>query len=103
MGTSPSGATNVGSSTTGSGLDIKKEDDGFMVGSPMKRQRASVAEFDADIKTRLGRDVANSSGAIGKIMGPAEQTQPSTTDLNPTGLQFGGALSKPSVDDDEEL
>ncbi|EXJ87971.1 hypothetical protein A1O1_04898 [Capronia coronata CBS 617.96] len=103
LGTSPSGAINIGNSMTGPGLDVKREDDSFMVGSPMKRQRASVAEYDDDIKTRLGSGVSTSSGTIGEITGSVGRSQQSTTDSNPSGLQFGGALAKGPIDDDEEL
>ncbi|KAL2436566.1 hypothetical protein ABEF95_012179 [Exophiala dermatitidis] len=102
LGTSPSGTNNGGIPVPGSTLDIKKEDDSFMLGSPMKRQRASVAEFDDDIKTRLASGL---SSAMNQITGSSEQSQPPTTmDVNPSGLQFGGALVKgPAADDDEEL
>ncbi|EXJ86658.1 hypothetical protein A1O3_03611 [Capronia epimyces CBS 606.96] len=102
MGTSPSGAINAGSSVNGPGMDIKKEDDSFMLGSPMKRHRASVAEFDDDIKTRLGAGMSTTTGTIGEIMGSAEQPQLSTAESTATGLQLGGALLKGSVDDDDE-
>ncbi|KIX03306.1 uncharacterized protein Z518_06858 [Rhinocladiella mackenziei CBS 650.93] len=103
LGTSPSGTMNVGTSVMGTALDVKKEDESFMVGSPMKRQRASVAEFDEDIKKRLGGGVSTSSNTIGEILGSSGQSQPTAATTNPSGLQFGGALVKEPMEDDDEL
>ncbi|KIW65830.1 hypothetical protein PV04_08051 [Phialophora macrospora] len=103
LGTSPGGMA-IGSGGLSTSLEVTKEDDGFMVGSPMKRQRASVAEFDVDIQNRLGSGLSASSGTIGEILGSSGTTQPSATNSNPSGLQFGGTLVKgPKDDDDEEL
>lgn len=99
LGTSPSG---FNSSALGTSLDTKKEEESFMVGSPMKRQRASVAEFDEDIKRRLGTGLSASSSTIGEVLGSG-QPQSSSTTTNPSGLQFGGALVKEPVQDDDEL
>ena len=80
-------------------IDVKKEDD-FMVGSPLKKQRSSMADFDDDFKRRLQRGLA--AGNIGEILGSGPDVKPSAS-----GLQFGGALNKKrpqaNDDDDEEL
>ncbi|EXJ57232.1 hypothetical protein A1O7_07579 [Cladophialophora yegresii CBS 114405] len=104
LGTSPRG-TATGSGGLSTSLEVTKEDESFMVGSPMKRQRASVAEFDLDIKNRLGSGLSASSGTIGEVLGSSGTDQPNNaTSPNPSGLQFGGALVKePKADDDEEL
>ena len=99
LGTSPS-VNN--SSAFGTSLDTKQEEESFMVGSPMKRQRASVAEVDEEIKRRLGGGMSVSSGTIGEVLGSG-QPQSSTTTTNPSGLQFGGALVKEPIGDDDEL
>jgi hypothetical protein len=99
LGTSPSG---FNSSALGTSLDTKKEEESFMVGSPMKRQRASVAEFDEDIKRRLGTGLSTSANTIGEVLGSG-QPQSSSTTTNPSGLQFGGVLVKEPVQDDDEL
>lgn len=77
-------------------VDIKKEDD-FMVGSPLKKQRSSMADFDDDFKRRLQRGLA--AQAIGDVLGS------SSKETQPGGLQFGGALSKDktTTDDNDEL
>ena len=103
-------------SVPGAAVDAAKEEESFMVGSPMKRQRASVAEFDEDVKKRLGGGLAASASTIGEVIGlgmqPSSQPQPTSlpemdTAPNPSGLQFGGVLQKPStstaIDDDDEL
>ncbi|KAL6246818.1 hypothetical protein RBB50_006125 [Rhinocladiella similis] len=100
LGTSP-GTSNFGN---GAGQSLKSEDESFMVGSPMKRQRASVAEFDADIQSRLMGGVPASAATIGEALGSSGTAQAASEGSNPSGLQFGGALQKPSaMDDDEEL
>lgn len=104
LGTSPSGAISIGTAGMSTGLEAKKEDDSFLVGSPMKRQRASVAEFDDDIKRRLGASLSTSAGTIGGILGTSGASQPTTTNTGLAGLQFGGALvKKEATNDDEEL
>lgn len=102
LGTSP-GAFNIGGAGLSASLDVKKEEESFMVGSPMKRQRASVAEYDEDIKKRLGGPMATSSGTIGEVLGSSGPSQSTATASKPSGLQFGGALVKQPVGDDEEL
>ena len=100
LGTSP-GGMGIGSGGLSTSLETKKEDDSFMVGSPMKKHRASVAEFDADIQNRLGTTF---SGTISEVLGSPETTKANENTSNPSGLQFGGALVKePKPDDDEEL
>lgn len=100
LGTSP-GTSTLGN---GAGQSLKSEDESFMVGSPMKRQRASVAEFDADIQGRLMGGVPASAATIGEALGSSGAAQAASEGSNPSGLQFGGALQKPSaMDEDEEL
>ncbi|KIW10616.1 hypothetical protein PV08_11580 [Exophiala spinifera] len=100
LGTSP-GTSNF---VNGVAQSLKSEDESFMVGSPMKRQRASVAEFDGDIKGRLMGGVPASAATIGEALGSAGAPQAASDASNPSGLQFGGALQKSSAtDDDEEL
>jgi len=101
LGTSPSNMSAT-PFALGAAVDVKKEADDFMVGSPLKKQRASVADFDDDIKTRLASSMTV-PGTIGEALGPSGLPQPATT--NPSGLQFGGTLVKKEEtnDDDEEL
>ena len=66
--------------------EIKKEDD-FMVGSPLKKQRSSMGDFDDDFKRRLQKGMA--SGTIGEVLGSGEKSSGA-----PSGLQFGGSLQK---------
>ena len=77
-------------------VEIKQEED-FMVGSPLKKQRSSMADFDDDFKRRLQRGLASSN--IGEVLGSGPELKPS-----PSGLQFGGSLTKkrPQTDDDDE-
>ena len=76
--------------------DMKKEDD-FMVGSPLKKQRSSMADFDDDFKRRLQRGLA--AQAIGDVLGSGAK------DTGLPALQFGESLSKKPADkaDDDEL
>ena len=79
-------------------LEVKKEDE-FMVGSPLKKQRSSMADFDDDFKRRLQRGLA--AGNIGEVLGSGSDLKPAAS-----GLQFGGSLNKKrpqTNDDDEEL
>lgn len=75
-------------------------DDALFVGSPMKKQRASLAGPDADIiKRRLGSAM---TGNIGEILGtasdPTEQSAPATDN----GMHhFGGAITKREPEDEE--
>ena len=75
-------------------LESKKPDD-FMVGSPLKKQRSSMADFDDDFKRRLQRGLA--AGNIGDVLGSSSEIKAS-----PSGLQFGGSLTKKKQDDDDE-
>jgi hypothetical protein len=101
-------ASNSPSSTPKLGLDalgtspaqgqlaeVKKEDE-FMVGSPLKKQRSSMADFDDDFKRRLQRGLA--AQAIGDVLGSGSK------DSGASGLQFGASLGKkPADNDDDEL
>jgi hypothetical protein len=78
-------------------VEIKKEEEAFMVGSPLKKQRSSMADFDDDFKRRIQRGLA--SGTIGDVFGSGSNTKASSS-----GLHFGGSISKSQPkDDDEEL
>lgn len=100
QGFSPPDALSIGNPTV---TDTHKDETGFMVGSPMKRQRASVAEFDDDIQKRLAGGLSTSAGSMSEALGLSGPSQPSTAASNPSGLQFGGALGQKPADDDEEL
>ena len=94
----------IGSGGLSTSLEMKKEDESFMVGSPMKRQRASMADFDEDITNRLAGGSLTSAGTIGEILESSGPSPASATNANPSGLQFGGAsVKEPRRDDDEEL
>jgi hypothetical protein len=99
LGTSPGGLA-MGGGALSTSLDTTKAEENFMVGSPMKRQRASMADFDDQIKNRLGGGLISTSGTIGEVLQSS-----GTSTANPSGLHFGGALVKEpaSADDDEEL
>lgn len=82
---------------------IQKEDD-FTVGSPLKKQRASMAGFDDSIKSRLTGSGLTSANTISEVLGSGESPDKSgTTTKASGGLQFGGTLMKQDNDDDEEL
>lgn len=100
LGTSP---INFPSSALGTSLDTKKEEESFMVGSPMKRQRASVAEFDDEIKRRLGAGSSSTASTIGEVLGSGQRQPSSSSTTNPSGIQFGGVLVKEPDQDDDEL
>jgi len=106
-GTSPPKLTGAMPAPSSSSVkdDAKKDDDGFMVGSPLKKQRASLAEFDEEIKKRLGAGLGL-PGTIGEILGDAAQAQSPQQETSNGGLQFqfGGALNKQTKsEDDDEL
>ncbi|RMD40518.1 hypothetical protein DV735_g4616, partial [Chaetothyriales sp. CBS 134920] len=72
--------------------------DEFMLGSPLKKQRSSMADFDDEFKRRLQRGLA---AGIGQVLDSSPE--PKTT---ASGLQFGDSLkTKPvdTADDDSEL
>jgi hypothetical protein len=71
--------------------------DGLLfMGSPMKKQRASMSGVDDATLTRpLGAGMAM-PGAIGEILGSIGHAQTSAED-------FGGTLVKEQDDEDEEL
>ena len=120
----PPNDTSTGANTFGSSVgagatnDVKKEDD-FQVGSPFKRQRSSMADFDQGVKERLaGSGLANASTSINELMSgalnpPAATSSTSANDTtgathNPepaafSGIKFGGSLLKKKQDDDDEL
>ncbi|KAF7503167.1 hypothetical protein GJ744_004237 [Endocarpon pusillum] len=72
------------------------------VGSPMKRQRASLAGPDADnIQRRLGRAIA---GNIGEVLGSAGDAKVKPEPIGGNGMHhFGGAIVKKEPEDEEEL
>ncbi|RMZ75413.1 hypothetical protein DV738_g5503, partial [Chaetothyriales sp. CBS 135597] len=72
--------------------------DEFMLGSPLKKQRSSMADFDDEFKRRLQRGLA---AGIGQVLGSSPE--PNATG---SGLQFGDSLKTKRVDtadDDPEL
>ncbi|KAK5102146.1 hypothetical protein LTR70_006624 [Exophiala xenobiotica] len=110
---------NIFGSSVGAGAtnDVKKEDD-FQVGSPFKRQRSSMADFDQGVKERLaGSGLANASTSINELMSGAldpSAATPSTSTNDTTGathnpepaafsgIKFGGSLLKKKQDDDDD-
>lgn len=99
------GATMFGTSVDATS-ELKKDDE-FSVGSPFKRQRSSLADFDNGLKDRLaGKGVANASTSINEIVGASNPTTTSPTN-NPepafSGIKFGGSLFKKADDNDDEL
>lgn len=93
---------------TGPSEEVKKEED-FQVGSPFKRARSSMADFDQGVKDRLANagGVTSASRGIDEIVGgsggsmSAARESPSTTG---GGLKFGGALfKKQETSDDADL
>lgn len=72
------------------------------VGSPMKRQRASLAGPEADnMQRRLGRAM---TGNIGEILGSAGDAKVKPEPVGGNGMHhFGGAIVKKEPEDEEEL
>lgn len=76
-------------------------DDAAFVGSPMKKQRASLAGPDAElIKRRLGSAM---TGNIGEILGSAGEAEAqSNNSIGDQGMHhFGGAIIKKENEDEE--
>ena len=75
-------------------------DDTSFIGSPMKKQRASLAETDADsIKRRLGVSL---TGKIGEILGSGSDGQEKRQSVSDNGMHhFGGAIAKKEPEDEE--
>ncbi|KAI9874015.1 MAG: hypothetical protein M1823_007783, partial [Watsoniomyces obsoletus] len=87
----------LSTSPSGPSLQIEsRKPEDFMIGSPLKKQRSSMADFDDDFKRRLQRGLA--AGNIGEILGWGSEPKAS-----PSGLKFGGSLNKKEPDNDEEL
>ena len=89
-------------------VDIKStntNDDSSFVGSPMKRQRASIPGFDDEtLKRRLAGGMGM-PGAIGEILGSighAHSSSASRETRKGGGLQFGGAIAKKEEESEEE-
>lgn len=80
-------------------IDGPPEDASF-VGSPMKKQRASLAETDADnIIRRLGTGM---TGNIGEILGSGNNDHHKTDSVGSNGMHhFGGAIAKKEPEDEE--
>jgi hypothetical protein len=81
-------------------------EDPSVVGSPMKRQRASVADSDTDsIQRRLGSGMAGTIGEILATSSPDPNEQPKQADPPGDGEKdhFGGVIVKKKAEDDEEL
>lgn len=77
-------------------------DDTSFVGSPMKKQRASLAGPDADVlQRRLGSAM---TGNIGEILGSAsDMKEQSDTNTENDLDHFGGAIVKKEAEDEELL
>lgn len=75
-------------------------DDASFVGSPMKKQRASLAGPDAElIKRRLGSAM---TGNIGEILGSAGEAKAHSNSVGDQGMHhFGGAIIKKENEDEE--
>ena len=75
-------------------------DDGSIVGSPMKRHRASLAGPDIDIlKGRLGTAMA---GNIGEVFGSAKDRLEQSESMTDNGMHhFGAAIVKRQPEDEE--
>jgi hypothetical protein len=75
-------------------------DESSFVGSPMKKQRASLAGPDADtIQRRLGGSM---TANIGEILGSAGGSQERTDSISDKGMHhFGGAIVKKENEDEE--
>ena len=94
--------TPLDTTTTSSATTADKIPDDAIVGSPLKKQRASVGGFDDEVwRRRLG------SANLGEILGGMEDAQTKKKkEGDNVGLGvggFGGALGKSIVDEDEEL
>ena len=57
-----------------------------------------MADFDDDIKRRLGGSMSM-PGTIGEVLGSTGAS--SAVTIGSSGLQFGGALKKEPVEDDD--
>jgi hypothetical protein len=77
-----------------------RPDDTSFIGSPMKRQRASLAGTDEDsIKERLDITTA---GAIGEVLGSTNERQGQSDSICDKGIpNFGGAIVKKETVDEE--
>ena len=97
LGTGSLMATPVAATT-----EVKTEDSDF-VGSPFKRQRASMAGIDE----RSAKTLGGLGMGIGEVLGGASTsavTSPIEKSDEIPKLQFGGPLvNKPTLDDEEEL
>ena len=109
-GTTPPNGSAASAITFGTSVKEAKKEDDFQVGSPFKRQRASMADFDSGLKDRLASSgLTNASNSINEIVGQDAPTVPAKTQTsnNPepafSGIKFGGDLFKKQDDNDDEL
>ncbi|RMZ85761.1 hypothetical protein DV737_g477, partial [Chaetothyriales sp. CBS 132003] len=89
---------NIGTDSTYGASPETNEEAGFMLGSPLKKQRSSMGDFDDEFKRRLQRGLA---AGIGQVLSSSPDPKPA-----PSGLHFGGSLSTKRIDaadDDSEL
>ena len=80
-------------------VEADKDEDGAVVGSPLKKQRASLPGLDDEMmRRRLGGGIG---GAIGEVLGSigSVQNQPASSGA---GTMFGGSIVK-AEEEDEEL
>lgn len=83
-------------------VDTKQEEE-EIIGSPLKKQRASIAGLDdISIQQRLGAGMSTSA-AIGEVLGAFGHPQSGSQNTNKAGNQFGSELVKKDMDEDEEL
>ncbi|KAL9112166.1 MAG: hypothetical protein Q9227_003543 [Pyrenula ochraceoflavens] len=111
-----SGTAGVPGLKTGASIDSALEDSGI-VGSPLKKQRASLPGSEpSDLHRRLNAPTAASAGmagAIGEILGavghvqqPQSPSSTAATDGSENRLQFGGLIGHvkdKTNEEDEEL
>ena len=83
-------------------METNKQEDDTLVGSPLKKHRASMAGFDdVSIQQRLGGGTSTSAGAIGELLGGVGTGLSSASDPSGSSNQFGGELvKKPDVDEE---
>lgn len=101
LSTTPPKLTSTSSAPVNANIEAL-ENPSDHVGSPMKRQRASLPGPGTDtFHQRLEGGDAAMASALNEVLGGTDQTQPASSSDN----KFGGTLNAPKIekDDDEEL